>query len=43
VTEEYRWAFYVAAAVSVAALGTLFLAKNPHAEPVRISRVQAPA
>ena len=29
VTGEYRWAFYTAAAVSVAALGVLFAAKNP--------------
>ena len=32
-TGEYRWAFFAAAAVSIVALGTLFLAKNPHAEP----------
>jgi len=33
-TGEYRWAFYVAAAVSVVALGVLAAARNPHAEPV---------
>jgi MFS transporter, OFA family, oxalate/formate antiporter len=38
-TGEYRWAFYVAAMVSAAALGILSLAKNPHAEPVQ--RVRA--
>jgi MFS transporter, OFA family, oxalate/formate antiporter len=30
-TGEYRWAFYIAAAVSVVALGVLAAAKNPHA------------
>jgi MFS transporter, OFA family, oxalate/formate antiporter len=30
-TGEYRWAFFAAAALSLAALGTLLLAKNPHA------------
>jgi OFA family oxalate/formate antiporter-like MFS transporter len=30
-TGEYRWAFYSAAALSVAALGVLFAARNPHA------------
>ena len=29
-TGEYRVAFFVAAAMSIVALGTLFLAKNPH-------------
>src|SRR6266545_1327904 len=38
-TGEYRWAFYVAAMVSAAALGILSFAKNPHAEPVQ--RVRA--
>jgi hypothetical protein len=38
-TGEYRWAFYVAAMVSTAALGTLSLAKHPHAEPARAVRV----
>src|SRR5262245_54283392 len=33
-TAEYRWAFYIAAAVSVVALGALAAAKNPHAAPV---------
>jgi MFS transporter, OFA family, oxalate/formate antiporter len=33
-TGEYRYAFFIAAMVSVVALGTLFFAKNPHAEPV---------
>jgi MFS transporter, OFA family, oxalate/formate antiporter len=37
-TGEYRWAFYVAAMVSAAALGTLSLARNPHAEPVQSAR-----
>jgi MFS transporter, OFA family, oxalate/formate antiporter len=32
-TGEYRWAFFAAAAMSIVALGTLFLAKNPHAKP----------
>jgi OFA family oxalate/formate antiporter-like MFS transporter len=31
-TGEYRWAFFVAAALSIVALGTLFLARNPHAD-----------
>ena len=38
-TGEYRWAFFTAAALSLVALGTLFLAKNPHAEaavPIRV-------
>jgi len=34
-TGEYRYAFFIAAAVSLVALGTLFLARNPHAEPAR--------
>jgi MFS transporter, OFA family, oxalate/formate antiporter len=33
-TGEYRWAFYIAAAVSVVALGVLAAAKSPHAAPV---------
>jgi OFA family oxalate/formate antiporter-like MFS transporter len=42
-TGEYRWAFFTAAAVSIVALGTLFMARNPHAHlaaptpaPVRV-------
>ena len=31
-TGEYRWAFFIAAGVSIVALGTLLLAKNPHAD-----------
>jgi OFA family oxalate/formate antiporter-like MFS transporter len=34
-TGEYRWAFFTGAAVSLAALATLALARNPHAEPQR--------
>jgi MFS family permease len=34
-TGEYRWAFFIAAGVSIVALATLFLAKNPHAAPVK--------
>jgi hypothetical protein len=30
-TGEYRYAFFVAAAMSIAALATLALARNPHA------------
>lgn len=30
-TGEYRWAFFLAGAVTLVALGSLFLAKNPHA------------
>jgi MFS transporter, OFA family, oxalate/formate antiporter len=33
-TNEYRWAFYIAAAVSVVALATLLLARNPRRESV---------
>jgi len=29
--KKYRWAFFTAAAVSIVALATLFLARNPHA------------
>jgi OFA family oxalate/formate antiporter-like MFS transporter len=36
-TNEYRWAFYIAAAVSVVALGTLLLAKSPHREPAKVA------
>jgi OFA family oxalate/formate antiporter-like MFS transporter len=32
-TGEYRWAFFIAAGVSIVALATLFLAKNPHEQP----------
>jgi OFA family oxalate/formate antiporter-like MFS transporter len=31
-TGEYRWAFFIAAGLSIVALGTLLLARNPHAE-----------
>jgi OFA family oxalate/formate antiporter-like MFS transporter len=31
-TGEYRWAFFTAAALSIVALGTLLLARNPHAD-----------
>jgi len=34
-TGEYRWAFFTGAAVSLAALATLALARTPHAEPQR--------
>jgi OFA family oxalate/formate antiporter-like MFS transporter len=32
-TNEYRWAFYIAAAVSVVALAVLAMARNPVAQP----------
>jgi len=32
-TGEYRWAFFIGAALALTALGTLFIAKNPHAAP----------
>jgi OFA family oxalate/formate antiporter-like MFS transporter len=32
-TGEYRWAFFIGAAMSVGALGTLFLARHPQARP----------
>ena len=38
-TGEYRVAFFVAAGMSIAALATLFLAKNPHARAVAAARV----
>jgi OFA family oxalate/formate antiporter-like MFS transporter len=38
-TGEYRVAFFVAAGMSILALGTLFLAKNPHARPAAAARV----
>ena len=39
-TGEYRYAFFVAAAMSIAALATLFLAHSPHAESARaVARV----
>jgi len=38
-TGEYRYAFFTAAAVSVVALGTLFLAKNPHPQAARVAPV----
>jgi OFA family oxalate/formate antiporter-like MFS transporter len=34
-TGEYRMAFLAAAGLSLVALGTLFMAKNPHEEPAR--------
>jgi OFA family oxalate/formate antiporter-like MFS transporter len=34
-TGEYRWAFFVAAALSILALVTLSLARNPHASATR--------
>jgi OFA family oxalate/formate antiporter-like MFS transporter len=37
-TGEYRWAFFIAAGMSIVALATLFLAKNPHAKPA-VARV----
>jgi OFA family oxalate/formate antiporter-like MFS transporter len=42
-TGEYRWAFFGAAALSIVALATLTLARNPHAEPMRASPAQARA
>lgn len=39
-TGEYRWAFFTAAAMSIAAFATLWLAKNPQASPARaVARV----
>jgi OFA family oxalate/formate antiporter-like MFS transporter len=38
-TGEYRVAFFVAAGMSLVALATLFLAKNPHARTVAPARV----
>ena len=35
VTGEYRWAFFVAAALSILALAMLSLARNPHASATR--------
>jgi OFA family oxalate/formate antiporter-like MFS transporter len=35
-TGEYRWAFFAAAALSIVALATLLLARNPHAEPAPV-------
>jgi OFA family oxalate/formate antiporter-like MFS transporter len=32
-TGEYRWAFFIAAGVSLVALATLMTAKNPHEQP----------
>jgi OFA family oxalate/formate antiporter-like MFS transporter len=40
-TNEYRWAFYIAAAVSVVALGTLLLARNPRREPATVAAAPA--
>src|SRR5262249_22666735 len=34
-TGEYRYAFFIAAGVSVVALATLMLARDPNAEPAR--------
>jgi OFA family oxalate/formate antiporter-like MFS transporter len=31
-TGDYRWAFFIGAAMAVVAFGTLFLARNPHAQ-----------
>jgi len=31
-TGDYRWAFFIGAVLAIVALGTLFLAKNPHAQ-----------
>jgi len=36
-TGEYRWAFFIAAGIAIVALATLSMAKNPHAEPVRVA------
>ena len=33
-TGEYRWAFFIAAGLSIVASATLMLARNPHADPV---------
>ncbi len=41
-TNEYRWAFYIAAAVTVVALGTLFLARSPRRTPVTVAAAPAP-
>ena len=38
-TGEYRVAFFVAAGMSIVALGTLFLARNPHEKGVAAARV----
>jgi OFA family oxalate/formate antiporter-like MFS transporter len=38
-TGEYRWAFFVAAALSVVAVGVLSLARNPHPAPARAVHV----
>ena len=38
-TGEYRWAFFVAAGLSLLALATLFLARNPHGQPRVAARV----
>jgi MFS transporter, OFA family, oxalate/formate antiporter len=38
-TGEYRVAFFVAAGLSIVALGTLFLARNPHARAAAPARV----
>jgi OFA family oxalate/formate antiporter-like MFS transporter len=35
-TGEYRWAFFIAAGLSIVAFGTLLLARNPHEEPVPV-------
>lgn len=36
-TGEYRWAFFAAAGLSLVALGTLMVAKNPNVETIRIA------
>jgi OFA family oxalate/formate antiporter-like MFS transporter len=38
-TGEYRWAFFVAAALSLLAFGTLLIAKNPHTQASAAARV----
>jgi len=38
-TGEYRWAFFVAAGLSLVALATLFLARNPQAQAGSAARV----
>jgi len=38
-TGEYRYAFFIAAGLSIVALGTLLLARNPHAEASSVAAV----
>ena len=40
-TGEYRWAFFSAAILSLVALGSLFVARNPHAEAVQAVSIGA--